>query len=327
MMTTATVENARNAHALTILERSVCLTLSCHYLGNNRKVELQDLVEAANGPREESETGHEQIAIDEQQFYATKRLIPSEELRPVMRVFGVAKSKLRVKAISAHQIFGERTYLIPWDLVTETDADLEACQAELKAQAHDLAFRRYQPAVEKQRTALGPLFREGDYLTPALVEAAFSIDWDYVSFKAPDKLETVSRALAMRADKKYSDKLSQAYDEVLVGLRASALRVMKDLARRLTPGEDGKPKAMRGTALRDLQEFMAYLPQRNMTDDTALADALARVSALAEGLNVETLRSNEATRQAFRQVVDEASETLAGLVEEVGRRAISFGAL
>ncbi len=328
-MTTMTEPQiSREMQAATILEKSVCLTLECHYLGNNRQVDVDALVSAMSiglgAPREDAiENG-----TDADQFHVTKRLIPTRELNPVMRVFGVAKAKLRAKAIATHRVFGERSYLIPLALVEETDADLVACEHELKKQARELAYRRYAAAVEKQKTALGPLFKAGDYLAPEQVVAAFAIDWSFVSFAAPDKLESVSHVLAMNAERKHTNKLTAAYDEVLVGLRASALEVMTDLEQRLTP-DDGKPKVLRGAALRDLAEFIQYLPARNLTDDVELAAVMARVARRAEGLDVQTLRDSDATREALREAASEAKAVLVGLVEtgrraSSARRAISF---
>ena len=310
----------KSQQTATILQKSVCLRLSTHFMGNNRKVAIDTLIEAAGGTQE----GHES-KVDEGQFHVTKRLLPTAELNPVMRVFSVAKAKLRVKAIAAHDVFGEGTYLIPLALVKAVDADLVECEAELRTQASALAYTRYTAAVEKQAIALGPAFKAGDYLTPAEVETAFSIDWSYVSFAAPDNLESVSHVLAARANEKHQNQLAQAYDSVLVGLRASALEVMTDLEARLTPSTDGKRKKLFGTALDDLKEFQAYLPARNLTGDDDLSGVMARVAARSEGYDVATLRDSDAAKAALCAVVTEAKDALAGLVQDAGRRAITFG--
>ena len=309
------VPTEKIAHAATILEKSVCLTLSCSYLGNNRKVDLEQLVE---------EKGGTIAAADAAAFHATKRLLDPKELRDAMRITGKVKARLRSMAISTHRVFGERSYLIPLALVERVDADLTEFQAQLRQEAEALGAR-YDAAVERQKERLGPQFRAADYVGAQAVVEAFAIDWSYVSFAAPDRLETVSHVLAENAQRKHQDRLAAAFDEVLIGLRASALEVMTDLEQRLAPDDERpKAKAIRGTALRDLQEFQALLPHRNITGDDELEAVMARIAARADGLDVRMLRDSAFVRDGLWQAVCEAKAALKGLVE-TGRRAITFG--
>lgn len=210
------------------------------------------------------------------------------------------------------------------DLVLAVDAELGRVQSDLTFEAHKLATQRYLAAVDRQRAKLGPLFDAKHYLTPNEVERRFAIDWSYVSFAAPDRLETVDHALAMRANAKHEARLSDAFDEVVGTLRAGAVEVFAELDDRLAPGKDGKRKAIRDTALRDLIEFADLLPKRNIGGDDRLAAVVARVAARAEGLSLETLKDDRAAREAFRAVVQEAKAEVGALVT-TSRRAISFG--
>ena len=303
--------------AARVLERSVCLTLSCHYLGNERKVKVDDLTRLAGG------TEH----LDDEAFRATKKLVAQRELTPVMRVFGGAKADLRALAIAAHRVFGERSYLVPVASVRQAHERLAARRAELLTEAAALAAR-YVQAVDRQRELLGPeMFRAADYRTPAEVAAAFSLDWYWVSFQAPDRLETVDEALYHEAEQRHERRLASAYDEVVVGLRETARDVFRELAERLGPGKDGQPRVLRGSALDDLRDFAARLPALNsVAQDGALEAAVRRVVARAEGLDVGELRDDESLRAGLRAAAASAATALDGLVT-AGRRAISFGDL
>mgnify|MGYP001617277690 CR=1 FL=1 len=311
----ATIPAARERQAATILARCVCLTLECHFLGNNRKIDTADLVEVSGG----------HLAMDEQQFHTTKKLIDTKELNPAMRVLGRAKDYLRTVAIATHRVFGERSYLVPVKLVVDVDARLKEFEIELRDEVQQLADR-YEGAVERQRAALGPMFKAGDYVSRSRVVEAFSIDWNYVSFAAPDRLETIDRAIASAAAAKHERKLASAFDEVVLGLRSHALEVMQELAARLAPG-DGKARAVRGTALRDLTDFADLLPKRNVGDDWKLAEVVARVKKLASGVDIETLRSEPAVRARIQAAAAAAAKELEGLVTTASARAISFGPL
>jgi len=307
----------RSVRANTILERCVCLTLERHYFGNDRQISVDKVIEAANGQTD---------MLDGKQIHATKRLIPTDEILPVKRLFWTeAESKLKRKAIPGHRVFGNTSFLIPLATVEELDADLVKAQTTIHEAAVALG-ERYADAIERQRVALGPLFNEADYVSKAALIDSFSLDWSYVRFGAPERLEAVNHVLAANAERKHTQKLERAYDEVLYGLRESAAEVLGDLEERLTPKADGKARTIRGTALRDLEEFIKYLPARNMTDDDKLPAIMARVQARAQGLSVETLRDDVAARESLRAVVAEAKAAVGELVE-VTRRGINFGSL
>lgn len=305
----------RTGNAAKILERSVCLALQRHWLGNNRKVDVDDLVEKSGGT----------FTLDDRMFSATKALIDSKELSPVRSVQNQARAFLQSVALPSHKVFGDGTYLVPLPLVERVNDKLNALRAQLKEEAAALASR-YAAAVERQREALGPLFKISDYVQPEQVVESYDIDWTFVSFSAPEKLETVSHALAEAAHKKHQDRLASAFDEVLLGLRSTALEIVSNLAERLTPDETGRPRVLRSSALDELRQFAELLPQRNLADDAKLATAIKKLVAHANGLQVDDLRGagSEAVREGLRAAAEQAQKTLASLVQSGPRRGIKL---
>jgi uncharacterized protein DUF3150 len=312
MATKKTVED-RTGQAAKILERSVCLTLTRNWLGNNRKVDVDDLVEKSGG----------KLEVDAKMLNATKALVDAKELTPVRSVQNQAAAFLRTHGIPAHSVFGNGTYLIPLALVERVNDRLNELHEELKEAATALAGR-YKKAIERQREALGPLFNSADYRTPEEVVEAYDFDWTFVSFAAPEKLETVSHALAEIAHKKHEARLATAFDEVVMGLRASALDIVSNLAERLTPDEDGRPRVLRSTALDELRAFAELLPQRNLGDDAKLAQAIKKLVDRAKGIDVQQIRDSDATRAAVWSAAEEAKKVLEGLVKAGPRRGIKL---
>jgi hypothetical protein len=144
-----------------------------------------------------------------------------------------------------------------------------------------------------------------------------------VSFGTPERLEEVDRAAYERAKAAHDARLRDAYEDVITGLRQSAALVMRELADRLRPGPDGKPKVLRPTALRDLQDLLERLPVLNSVgEDGALAGVLARVGAVARGLDVEILRTNGSIRGMLLATAEAAAGQLDALVSS--GRGISF---
>lgn len=298
----------------TILARSVCLVLRCGELGNNRKIDLDRLAETIGGT-----TGD----LDEQQVHATMRLIDPKTLLPAKRVQGRAKAYLRSVGIPAHRVFGEAATLIPLAKVADVDETLTAFEQELR-DAAALVASEYDAARQAQAIALGPLYDATLYRSAKDVERAFTIEWSFVSFASPENLETVDRALALASQRKYEDKLATAFDDVVAVLRGEALEIMQDLAFRLAPGEPGKKRILRGSAFRDLQEYLANLPTRNLTGDDQLVAVMQRVAARLDGVAVEDLRDSASLRAHVHAVATEATTVLAGLVTTARARGIAF---
>ena len=311
----------RQAAALTILQRAVCFTLSCHYLGNDRHVDLDELVDVAVPNRDREE----KIQVDEAQFSASMKLVDPKILRAARRKVNDAKAILRGRAVSAHRIFGERTYLIPVEAVVEVDAALTRLAAEIWIEAGKVADV-YEAAVEAQAAKIGPaLFKRANYLTPDRVRAAYSIDWDYVSFESPERLESINHVLAARSNARHEARLASAYDDVVASMRAEALDVLVDLEDKLDVGQGERPKVLRDAAFRTLEQFMAHLPQRNLAGDDRLAGLMDRIAGRMAGVTVDQLRTDAGARAAMRAAVGAAKMALAELVEEAPIRSLSFG--
>lgn len=306
----------------TILERAVCLTFSCHYLGNHRKVKLGDLVRAGGGDLQETGSAK----LDEKQFHATKRLIDSKQINPVLRVQSLAKAYLRSRAIVAHRVFGDRSYLIPIVAIAEVDQALQGFQAQLRAAAEALGAR-YATAIADQREKLGPLFNWADYLNPQAVVDAFAIEWDYIQFAAPEKLEIVDKALFEAIRARYDGKMAEAYEEVRLVLRETLRQLVSGIAKKLQPGPDGGPRVFRNSILRDLTDYLETFAMRNIADDTALATVVSQLKALTAGLQPDQLREFEIVRAHVATGLAQAQAALDGLVAETGSRAISLSGL
>lgn len=319
-MVAETVE-AKVRQAQTVLERSFVLVLTCTRLGNEKSVNLSsvDLTKRkADGETEKIE--------HKEEYRLRQNMVDPKLLRPGHAAVDAAKSWLRSVATSGHKVFGAGTYIIAIPLIADVEKALTDHRANVRAAGAKIAAE-WTAEVERRRVRLGPTFNAADYLRAEDVAGSFDIDWSYVSFSAPDRLVDVDIALAERATAKYEERLSAAFDEILLGMRGDALAILTELADRLGDDGDGKPKALRTTALRDLEDYLARLPARNtVVGDDALVAAMVQVQAAAQGITVEMLRDAPAVRAGLRAKAAEVATTLAGLVE-VGRRGMAIGGL
>ncbi len=316
-MTTMTDEVSASAptQAQAILQRSVCLILSCGYLGNHRRVELGGM---------ELREGDEKLEKEKGELGASKKLFANKDLKAARHAVDAIKHQLKAMSVDGGtRIFGDGTILLPLLSVSEAEVVIEHGRAVLALQVEKLV-EQLPRLIEERKAQLGKLFRAGEYPTADEVRAAFRVTYRYISFAAPDQLQEVDAAAYARAVADNDARLASAYDDVIVGLRSSALLVMQELAERLRPSGDGKPKVLRGTALRDLQDLLQRLPVLNsIGQDESLADALARIRAVSQGLTVETLRDAPAVRAMLQKAAEETAATLGTLVSTASR-GISF---
>ncbi len=316
-MTPMTID-APKAQAANILAKSVCLILHCGYLGNHRRVNLDALEMTKDGAA---------LNGEKDELGATKRLFSSKDLTRCRKSISATKDRLRAMSVDGGtRMFGDGAYLIPLLFVKQARDVIADGQASLDANVQALIDRLPSLVAERQ-LKLGSLFVSAEYPTPGDIKAAYRIGYNFVSFGAPEQLMEVDDAIALQAQADWNDRLSSAYDDVVLGLRESAATVMRELADRLSVGDDGAPKAVRGTALRDVNELLERLPILNsIGEDDELAGRLAKVGVYLKGIDAEVLRKAPSVRAHLQALAAETAKDLDQLVAD-GRRGISFGPL
>jgi hypothetical protein len=316
METTMTIDTSKETQVQNILQNSVCMVLSCGYVGNYRTVDVKSM--------KMEKDGHTFDNSEKDEVGAHWKLFSRADLLPVERVIFAIQTKITPLSVDGGlRIFGSGAHLIPKLSVSEADKACQEASALLDIKKEELVEKL--PAIlERRKEKLGPLFKADAYPTADEIRARYTIKWNYVSFGAPDQLMEVDAAIAARAEHDWNTKLSSAYQDVVVGLRESAALVMKELANKLRPNAEGNPKALRPEALNALNDLLQRLPILNSVgQDEHLTDALARIGALAQGIDVETLRKAPAIRAMLLETAEKTAETLDALVT-TGRRAMNF---
>ncbi len=301
--------------SISILERSVCMVLHCGYLGNSRKVYLEGV---------DMEKDGKTLTGEKDELGATKRLFASKDLRPCTKIISSVKNKLRSMSLGGgERMFGDGAYLIPLEFVAEARETIRTGRESLTTNIESLVAK-LPTLIEERRQKLGPLFDLSQYPTADQIRAAYRISYNFMSFGAPDRLVDVDVAIAEEAQAEWNERLSNAYEDVVLGLRESAASVMHELANRLGAGDDGELRALRGTALRDVNDLLERLPILNsIGDDDELAGKLARVGVYLKGVDVDMLRKAPSVRESLQKLAEQTAKQLDELVT-TGKRAISF---
>ena len=314
-------DTSKHVQGASILQKACCLTLECHYLGNYRSVELESVVRAATGRKNDRVKDELAEAVR-----SNKHLVDPKALRKGHSLISLAKSHLASKAIRASNVFGDRSYLIPFASVRATDEFLTELSKEIQAENLVIAAR-WPKLVAEQAVILGPLFDAKQYPTQKDVETAFSIDWSYVSFSTPENLEHVDRALFADAQKKFERKMSEAFVEVRMVLRASLREFLARFADKMKPDADGKPKVFRNSVLDEITDFLNSFDVRNLTDDKELAAVVAQVRKLTKTLDPEQLREMETVRKNALISAEKAVAAIDGLISKSRGRGLALGGI
>lgn len=291
-----------------IAERTVCLQLSIGRPGTRAKVD-PDLFETD---------------ADMSMLHISKDIFDSTELQNVRRLDGQARAYIRSIALPSPLLRGG-VHLVPIELVPEIDKKLE----EYHEKRRDLvklflkAYRAKDGLVAQAKKRLKDLFDEDDYPSAARLENAFTWSHIYISFDTPSNLKGVSKAFFEREKKKAESRWAQAADEVQLLLRAEMKSLVDKMVDKLTP-EEGKRKAFRGANVDNLADFLTKFDFRNVTDDDELSKLVKQTRALLKGVDVETIRKEEAVRESVRKGFDELKTKLDGLAGERPKRRIRF---
>lgn len=289
-----------------ILTNSVCLMLSCGYLGTTRTLDVKSL---------DIKKGEDTLQNEKRIIHASKRLIESEPLRPCRQTILAARAMLRSLAISGHRVFGPGTYLLPDGHLVEATQKLDAYITDLEVHKTALA-KKWDSVVAEALATNGKIVDAKEFPTSADVLSDIYLHYRFVSFSSPERLSDVDPAIARASQQKWNAQLADAHNEYVLGLREAAHLALAELAAKLAPNKNGQPKALHPEALRDINDLLTRLPVLNIGGDDLLSESLARVGALCDGVTVDILRKVPVMRTMLIDAATEAASTVEALVKD-----------
>lgn len=216
---------------------------------------------------------------------------------------------------------------LPIELIERVDGCLQEFAAE-RAGLVDVFMARYEGTdgqgaglPEIMIVRLGDLSAIRDFPPAAIIRAKFYLGWSYVAYGVPDKLKAVSAQIWKKERDKAAGAIASAQAEITDALRAGFLKLVSHMRQILEPGPDGKPKTFHESSIGKLREFLEIGDLRNVTDDAALRDVMAKARALlAGGLTGEDLRAKPDLRAIMRAEFAVIEKKLDGLVINKGTR-------
>jgi hypothetical protein len=273
-----------NSKTKKIEERVVFLIVHFHALGNQRKVETEEIeVERA----------------DKDRLSVAKRLLASPEYE-VIKGFDSMIVKYLNEICSGN--YDPAVRVLSLAMVEQAESALRSA-VEKRAVLVERFVEAYPKLKEEARKALGKLFEEKDYPPVDQVAASFRMDWSYLTFATPGNLSLVNPEMFSQERKKIAAKMEETFKEIRDTMRLGLLELVTRLNDALKPGEDGKQKKLTAASVEKLQDFLQTSPFRNVTGDADLERLTAELRKIMSGLDRDKLAENEGLQERVQKTM------------------------
>lgn len=293
----------RAAQKVNIFERAICVQLSTSRLGTRRKVSNEAVTTDA----------------DPELVHVAAEILESKELDAIKRCDRAMAEYLRSRA-SGPALFKGGVYLLSIDLVDSTDAMLSAMLSD-RSQLVAEFLAVYETQRDATKAKLKTVATRITWPAVEKVRASFGVSLRYLSFDTPAALEGVSSAIWQREKENAAREWAEALDECKMVLRGGFSELVDHLVDRLQPDpETGKRRKFQDSMIEKFDEFVKTFNARNITDDAALADLVARAREIMRGVGASELRSNEALRNAVAQSMRDIKSAVDPLIVDAPTR-------
>lgn len=304
--TTATQKRAgtdrtgdRNGKSM--LEKTVAYAITFSRIGTKRKVDTELI-------KTDAET--DRISV-------SKRILQCDEIQEIRALD--RQLKIFIGRRSVDYPLKPGIHLIPADLVEEVDEEVERVRPKREKLVKQLA-ERVDELREKDREALGSLFKESDYPTKEQVLEEYSLQTRYLALDLPGNLASVSKAVFDRERVRVQQELQDAAEAVRQVQRLQLMQLVQGLLDRLVPGEGKKKIIKTGGALDKCAEFLGRYEKLNVANDQELAKIVTQARDILSGVDCDALRSNDAAIEAVKEGMGEVKKALEPLVQDAPKR-------
>lgn len=291
-----------------VFARTVPFMVERHSFGEHRKASLTHV--------DIKKDREDQADVDKTFVNLTKRILQSPKLGAIRQADTRFRNFLHREASTP---FRPGLVLVPIGMI-ETVADRAQQWEDTRAALVEEAALELVAIIESMRVPLGPLFNPMDYPSAARFKAAYWVSWRFIDLGVPNLLREIRADVFAREREKVAREGTKAVNLVQQHLRGLLLEITEHVGKVLTPTADNRFPALRKDSLTDLNQFLAAIEMRDVTNDVELRGLVRQLKDL--NMDRAVLKDDEALRRAAGAQVEAIRETLAGLVERGGGRQV-----
>lgn len=307
------------------------LNLAISRLGQTKKVRTAKLDESDLGELDGKSAAQSALdegvvltdAEDPKLVRASKRILGCPTLKKIGKHDG--ETRFYVRTHSIQHLLRHGMHFVPIGSVEGMEDYLLTRVAERDEMVEQLLVHEYETGITDDEANLGHLFNRSDYLTVEQARERFSVTWEWLEFKTPDKLRSISPKMFEREREKARVSIQSAAENIVTSMRVGLQTMVESFVEKLTEPEPGKrKKQIAANALEKLNDFVLNLKALNVSGDADL-DALAdKALAIVDGVDVSELRGDDGIRDAVRSEFAALLPEVAKLVVDAPRRKIVF---
>ena len=265
----------------TIFNRAVLLLLELNRLGVNKKVPSAAAATAAGA--------------DPELVHVSKEILSAPSLKAIGSYQGEIKRMVRERSTQS-PMFNGGVYLLSNAMILDVDAKLQDAITYHDEVLVPAFMAEYESLKDAARVRLGSLFNLADYPPADRVRAKFVVRYQYLSVNTPETLTEIKAELFEREKSKAAAEWLDAMNECRNVLRVSFADLVDHMADRLSPDADGKRKVFRDSLVSNFRDFLTSFTAWNLTDDGELTVLVDQAKALLCGVDPDTLRKSDASR-------------------------------
>lgn len=297
-----------------LFSRCVAFSLNHKRWGILRKIKEEE----ANDPTPIVVPGTMSIEAKKERIKKHKLLIVAPEYDQVISFQG--ETKRQIEGMSVPSFFKKGIQLVGNDVVMQAEEYLEGRVSKMRELVMKLA-EVYPAAIKQSEIDLGKYWDPSQYPPVNVMVTLFQCAWNWMAFGVPDSLpKQLFEAEKQKAEATWKD----AEQQIILALREGFQQVVSRMTERLQYDQKGEKKVFRDSLVENMIQFISTFNNRNIVNDTQLAQLVTQAQGIMQGVKVDDLRTNSNVRDQIRQSFVEVKSTVDRMIQEMPVRSFSF---
>lgn len=277
-----------------------------HELGNERKLRKNE---------------YEVAGTTKDRTNATKTLIDKEFFKPMNALankYTCSDGSGKIDLLALPVPFKGGFKPIPISNMKRFYELLKEWRRRLKALGEEHIIPNYPDEVRKSAIALGPRFVAGDYVSPKVAAAKFSIDVDYYTPGVPEGLAAVGEEFLSVEMANAEHKSQEMYARTEDALAVSLEKMTEKLLASVSGG-----KKFYDTDVTKFTDFLSAFTNRNITGNERLAAIAEKAEKVLRGVDVKSLKKDDRMKEYLGAAMSEVAEETKKYLKEKPMRLVS----
>lgn len=293
-----------------VAENSCVLEIHVRQPGFKKKMRSDDFLDRSGN------NGH----LDPDVLHVSKELIDRRELRDLKALKRNLVSYLASRTVPGGLLtLGNGQYLVPVARIDEIHETIQKFISDRKVLLDEFESR-YPSIKEKAKEKLGDFYEEDSYPPFELLRSRYHTEYKFISNTVPEQLARVSQELYKKEAARIEQECAESAQEIRDALREGFKELISHFEDRLGKDDSGKLNVFHASRVEKLKDFLETFADRNLTEDGELANLVSKANDIVSGVDIDSLRDDEAYREGIRNSFSEIKAHSDKLIVKKTRR-------